>query len=670
VQSFATFHELPIRAITPEGWLRRYLEIQRDGLTGHLESAGFPFNTEGWAAPLVAHQSGTGWWPYEQNAYWIDGMIRCGHLLNDAFLIEKAAYQIEYVLDRAERSDNGDGGYLGPAFMKDPAGNNRWPHTIFFRAWIAHYGATGDERLVDALHRHYLSSTPSDHSGDRNVTNIEPLLWAYAQTGDPALLSHALLAYEEYNRQSPAADTAMANLLSDKRATEHGVTYNEIGKLGALLYTATGEQAYLDAAVHAYKKIDRDAMLVDGIHSSTEGLKGKDPLDSHETCDIADYTWSAGTLLMATGDADYADKVERACFNAAPGAVRSDFKGLQYFSCPNQVIADKTSNHNLFYRGHSWMSYRPNPGTECCPGEVNRIMPNFAARMWMHDGKGGLVAAFYGPSRVTTPVGSSSDGGAQTVTIVEETDYPFSDRIDFQILSELPVTFTLHLRIPGWCSAAQLAVNGEPAGLSLHPGSFVPLTRTFHPNDRITLVLPMALALKRWPRGGISLERGPLAFSLRIEEAWEEDPDDPRSTPEFPAWNLYPASDWAYAPVLDDADLASTVEIVHKPVLAEPWMLDTAPIELRVPARRVKGWELERKKTIVQEIWSEGKLQQLEAHAGSREYFTFTPQLPDPATLPERLGEELETVTLVPYGCTRLRITIFPDGNKHSEESS
>jgi uncharacterized protein len=264
MQSYAVFQELPIRAIKPAGWLRRYLELQRDGLTGHLEAAGFPFNTEGWAAPLVEHKSGTGWWPYEQTAYWIDGMIRCGHLLDDAFLIEKACRQIEYVLARADKT-----GYLGPAFMKDPAGNNRWPHTIFFRAWMAHYGATGDDRLVEALHRHYLSSTPADHSGDRNVTNIEPLLWTHQQTGDAALLSHALLAYESYNQQTPDADTSMANLLSDRRPTEHGVTYNEIGKLGALLYTVTGEQTYLDAAVHAYKKIDRDAMLVDGIHSST-----------------------------------------------------------------------------------------------------------------------------------------------------------------------------------------------------------------------------------------------------------------------------------------------------------------------------------------------------------------------------------------------------------------
>jgi uncharacterized protein len=648
VKTYSKFYELPITSIQPHGWLRAYLETQRDGLTGHLEAAGFPFDQGGWANHAISHQSGSTWWPYEQTGYWLDGMARCGILLNDPFLIEKARQTIEYTLQHADTD-----GYLGPAFMKQPlpgkrwGTNNRWPHTIFFRALIAYDQFVGGDRLAQAVRRHYLSET-SPHSEARDVTNVETMLWAYVRTSDDRLLELAKSAFIEYNHGKPLPDTSLAELLSDKRATVHGVTFNEIGKLGAVLYRYTGNQMYLDSTVNAYRKLDLDQMLVDGVNSSSEALRGKDPLDSHETCDIADYTWGVGYLLLTLGAGEYADKIERACFNAAPGAVRSDFKGLQYFSCPNQVVATRASNHNKYFHGSSWMSYRPNPGTECCPGEVNRIMPNYVSRMWLSDGQGGLVAALYGPSQVTARLGEV----AQEVTIQEDTTYPFSERIDFQFKLSEPVEFPLTLRIPGWCKAAELLLNGQPVKMTLSPGRFVTLERRFRDGDRISLLLPMSLRMQHWPRLGVSLERGPLVFSLRIEEDWRIDPDDPRSTPDFPAWDLYPASTWNYALALDPENLEKEVRVIQGKYSDHPWSIAAAPLTLRVPARRLIGWSVQKKTGI---LTSFGRV--TKRMKGS---FVFTPQLPNPDGIAQRLGKQVEMVTLVPYGCSKLRITIFP----------
>jgi hypothetical protein len=646
MRTFAVFHETPLVAVHPEGWLRRYLEVQRDGLTGHMEHAGFPFDTPGWSAMHVQNKGGDVWWPFEQTGYWVDGLTRCGYLLRDPALIRRARQPLEFVLRHADKD-----GYLGPRFMKGPKGWLRWPHAVFFRALMAHYSATGDDRILPALTRHYLSNT-APHSDGRDVCNVEILCWLYGQTGNRRVLRHAVRAFEEFNRLNPKSDCAVVNQLSSRRPTEHGVTYNEMGKLGALLYMATGNRRWLRASRNAYRKIDRFAMLMDGVHSSTEGLKGKDPLDSHETCDIADYTWSCGYLLQATGRAEFADKIERACFNAAPGAVRADFKGLQYFSCPNQVVATATSNHNEFFRGHKWMSYRPNPGTECCPGEVNRILPNYSARQWLRDARGGVVAALYGPSRITLPLGRK---GAP-VTIVQETQYPFGERIDFEIRAEAPAKFPLVLRIPGWCRGASLELNGQPWKRMLRPGTFVRLERKFAPNDRVTLHLPMKLKLSRWPRGGVGLERGPLVFALRIEEDWRVDPNEAKATKEFPAWNLYPASAWNYALDVDARHLEQQVEVVLRQPTTEPWTLESAPIELRVPARRVRGWKLQRRSQVRSHCLYQDKLQMRTL----RGKFVLTPQLPDPAELPARLSRKTERVTLVPYGCTRLRIAVFP----------
>ena len=149
--------------------------------------------------------------------------------------------------------------------------------------------------------------------------------------------------------------------------------------------------------VHGYEKLDQQALLADGLHSCSEHIRGKTARDMHETCDITDHTWALAYLLQATGDARYADRIEQVIFNALPGSITKDFRALQYFSCPNQVVATSTSNHNLFMRGLNWMSYRPDHEVQCCPGNLHRAMPNFISKMWMRTADGGIAAALYGP---------------------------------------------------------------------------------------------------------------------------------------------------------------------------------------------------------------------------------------------------------------------------------
>lgn len=229
--------------------------------------------------------------------------------------------------------------------------------------------------IVNALSGHYLRC-PFRHNKFRDVNNIEIMLWLYAQTGNSDLLKMAEEDYRSYN-ENCSDDNCDKVALSDKKPYAHGVTYNEYSKLGAILYTYTKKENYLYATLSAYEKIDKYFMLPGGCHSSNEFLSSNHCMESYETCDITDFTWALHYLFEATLDISFADKIEKCIFNAGIGAVLENFRGLQYFSCANQIIADYRSNHNEFFKGDKWMSYRPNPGTECCPGNVNWFMPNY-----------------------------------------------------------------------------------------------------------------------------------------------------------------------------------------------------------------------------------------------------------------------------------------------------
>lgn len=275
VKDPSIFKELPVRSIKPRGWLKSILEHQRDGLTGHLEVAGYPFDTKGWQMDKIktSKNYGADWWPYEQYAYWVDGMLRCGHLLGDKGLLEKAAPHLAAVLGKADKD-----GYLGPASLKNTDGPGfwnctRWPHAVIFRAVMADYLVRPKKSTLDKMVNHYLSGS-GDHSKGRNIINVEIMAWLIAETGNKKLLSYAESCFAEYQKNYPKHDTSLKSMASKRIPADHGVNYNEISKLGAVLYLVTGKKAYLEASQNAFEKLEKHHELVSGVPSSTEHLEG------------------------------------------------------------------------------------------------------------------------------------------------------------------------------------------------------------------------------------------------------------------------------------------------------------------------------------------------------------------------------------------------------------
>ena len=600
-----------IADITPTGWLAELLDRQLDGLSGHPEAMDYPYNSPLWAGELKrdSESRGADWWRYEQTAYYLDGIARLACITGDETLGSVWRNNLEYVLAHPQEEPAGRLGAAGRSMA--------WPFAVFFRALKASYEATGDPRIPEALEKHYLSYSLDELSDHRHVVNVEGMLWTWSLTGNDELLTRARAAWDAAN-----AELTQANCLDDKDFHMHGVTMNELLKVPMLLYAYTGEEEYLRAALNADRKMEAANMLVDGCVSSTEHLAGRDPLASHETCDIVDYSWTMGYFLETTGDAGWADRIERCAFNAGLGSITKDFRAMQYFSCPNQFLATGTSDHNAFKYGKTWMQYRPIHETECCIGNIHRLFPNYVSRMWMTDADGAPVATLYGPCELLLDLG---DG--LSVKIEEITNYPFGEDIDFRFTfyrngrrSRASHEMAFSYRLPAWCS---------PDGKA----GFRTERRAWKSGEVFSIHLPMKPVFEDNPVQGRSVVMGPLVYSYSIPSKWEEDTATYENLAgkqcrnhEFRSWTITPSAEWNYA--LKDCS-PDEIEIVRRDTDGFPFDEGESPILLRVKACTAEGWELK-----------DGQL---------------TPALPETVTR----GEDA-VLELSPLGSTVLRLSIFP----------
>lgn len=606
------FVALPLGSVSPQGWLRKQCELQRDGLTGHAESL-YPADLGANSAWLGG--TGENW---ERGPYYFKGLVALAYTLDDAALKHQAQKWMDWLLDH-----QGPDGYLGPK-----SNNDWWPRMVATYALKDYYEATGDARVPAVLgnYFHYMLANLPDRplagwAKARAGDEMEVALWLYNRNGDARLLSLVqLLRRQAYDWPGIFAGNNFVLYGADFQP-KHNVNVEQALKMPVVYYQLSARASDRAALAQGLQHLQRDNGLSFGINSGTEFISGNASIQGVELCATVEAMLSLETAVRITGEPKLADQLETIAFNALPAGLANDIKAHEYYTLPNNVVA-VTGGHGFNQDYPNGTVPGPDSGYPCCRYNFHMGWPKLAQNAWAATPDGGLAALVYVPTEVRALA------GGHPVRISEETAYPFEEQVRLRISTSQPVAFPLELRIPAWCQDPAISVNGQPRR-RVKPASFYRFQRTWADGDTVVVNLPMPIQTEPGPGRAIAIHRGPLVYSLCIGEDWRVHRSDPARFDEF---EIHATTPWNYALQLDPARPASSLVVKTYGLPLNPFDASEPSVALLAKARLVPDWTI-----------------------GWRGTHAF-----EPPVSPLVSTNPLTDVALVPFGSQRLRISWFP----------
>ncbi|MEV6843612.1 beta-L-arabinofuranosidase domain-containing protein [Actinoplanes sp. NPDC051411] len=426
------------------------------------------------------------------------------------------------------RAAQDDDGYLDTAFQLGEPGR-RWTdlrsgHELYClghltQAAIADVRATGADGLLEVACRFADRAVdlfgPGRREGLPGHPEVETaLVELYRTTGEQRYLELATLFLDRRGRGLLGSGRfGSAYYQDDRPVREHRAMvghavralYLATGMVDA--YAETGDTSLLDAVVAQWDATLATKTYVTGGQGSRHldeafGEPYELPPDRAyaETCAGIASVMLTWRLLLATGEARYADDMERALYNVVAASTADDGRHFCYVN-PLQRRGPGPARPDWYE-------------CACCPPNLLRLLASMQAYLVTRDA-GGVQLHHYAAGTVDTHL---ADG--RRVAFAVDTDYPASGRTTIRITGTDESPWSLALRIPAWADGATLRVAGATRPAVPDRRGYAVLTRTWRLGDMVTLDIDLPPRVL-WPhpridavRGTVALARGPVVYCL------------------------------------------------------------------------------------------------------------------------------------------------------------
>lgn len=528
---FAKLHTVPVRAVTiTQGFwaARRQTNVDRSIPTMEklLESNGRMDNFLRLAGKNSAPQRGPVY--SDSDVYkWTEAVgwaLESGdrpelHALADKIIQEVVAVQ--------EPS-----GYLNTYYVGDKAKDRmlpqtqRWGHELYnighmMQGAIAFYRGTGERALLDACVRFadgFLLPNFGPEPDKKPIFSGHPeiemaLIELYRTTGDKRYVDFAGYVLHGDDRIKEPDRAYVYHFCGIPFTSRTHLEGHAVRAMYACCgatdyYMETGDQTYWQTLNTLWEDlVERQMYVTGGVGARSSGEAFGDPYELPnftaygESCAaIGNMMWN-WRMLTATGDAKFADVIERALYNGINSGMSLD--GTLY-CYRNPLGFDPSSGDRI---RNSWYD------TTCCPPNLERTFASLPGYFYSTS-RDGLYLHLYDNSKLDWHL---EDGTG--LQVEQKTNYPWDGGADITVTPAKPTEFTFYLRIPGWSDGAQVAVNREPVS-GATPGHYLALKRSWAAGDVITVKFGMTPQLVQAnPRvvadyGRVAVQRGPLVYCM------------------------------------------------------------------------------------------------------------------------------------------------------------